>query len=172
MRKLNDKQKRFAREYVIDLNATRAATRAGYSEKTAKSQGQRLLTNVDVSEFIKELMEQKDDELIAKQDEVLRYLTRVMRREEKEHTVVTLMTEEHTYKPDEKGTMRKVVNKKEVPEVIGIPSKLSDSNKAAELLGKRYALFTDNQNNSGETKTVIVTGEDEMRRVLDERQDG
>lgn len=59
MRKLNDKQKRFAREYVIDLNATRAAIRAGYSEKTAKSQGQRLLTNVDVSEFIKELMDQK-----------------------------------------------------------------------------------------------------------------
>lgn len=156
MRKLNDKQKRFAREYVIDLNATRAATRAGYSEKTAKSQGQRLLTNVDVSEFIKELMDQKDDELIAKQDEVLRYLTRVMRREEKEHTVVTLMTEKHTYKPDEKGTMRKVIEKEEVPEVIEIPSKLSDSNKAAELLGKRYALFTDKVDLDGNVGVVIV----------------
>jgi len=51
----------FAQEYVVDFNATKAAVRAGYSEKTARSQGQRLLTNVDiqaaVSEAIKARME-------------------------------------------------------------------------------------------------------------------
>jgi len=46
---LNDKQKRFVAEYLVDQNATQAAIRAGYSEKTAKQIGARLLTNVDVA---------------------------------------------------------------------------------------------------------------------------
>lgn len=52
-RKLTAKQARFKDEYLIDNNATQAAIRAGYSKKTAKSQGQRLLTNVDVAAAIK-----------------------------------------------------------------------------------------------------------------------
>ena len=48
MPKLTEKQKKFVDEYLIDLNATQAAMRAGYSEKTARSIGQRLLTNVDI----------------------------------------------------------------------------------------------------------------------------
>lgn len=51
---LKAKQARFAQEYPIDLNATQAAIRAGYSEKTARSQGQRLLTNADVQSRIQE----------------------------------------------------------------------------------------------------------------------
>jgi len=49
---LTDKQKRFVEEYLVDLNATQAARRAGYSEKTARSQGQRLLTNVDIQKAL------------------------------------------------------------------------------------------------------------------------
>ncbi len=52
---MNSKQARFAEEYVIDSNATQAAIRAGYSEHTAKSQGQRLLTKVDVAAAIKDM---------------------------------------------------------------------------------------------------------------------
>lgn len=48
MQKLTDKQKRFVEEYLVDLNATQAAIRAGYSAKTARSQGQRLLTKADI----------------------------------------------------------------------------------------------------------------------------
>lgn len=48
MQKLTDKQKRFVEEYLVDLNATQAAIRAGYSVKTARSQGQRLLTKADI----------------------------------------------------------------------------------------------------------------------------
>lgn len=57
MSKLNAKQKRFVDEYLLDLNAKQAAIRAGYSEKTAKSQGQRLLTHVDVAAAIAEKQE-------------------------------------------------------------------------------------------------------------------
>lgn len=52
MSKLTNQQQRFVEEYLLDLNATQAATRAGYSRKTAKSQGQRLLTKVDVQKAI------------------------------------------------------------------------------------------------------------------------
>lgn len=57
--KLTRKKELFANEYMIDLNATQAAIRAGYSVKTAKSQGQRLLTNVDLKNRIDQLTEEK-----------------------------------------------------------------------------------------------------------------
>ena len=49
---MTDKQRRFAEEYLTDLNATQAAIRAGYSERTARSSGQRMLTNVDIQNYI------------------------------------------------------------------------------------------------------------------------
>lgn len=59
---MTPKQEAFAREYLIDLNATQAAIRAGYSVDTAKQQGARLLTNVDVARFVAEGMEQRAEE--------------------------------------------------------------------------------------------------------------
>lgn len=54
MAELTDKQQRFCDEYLIDLNATQAAIRAGYSEKTAKEQGARLLTNANILAYVQE----------------------------------------------------------------------------------------------------------------------
>ena len=59
---MNDKQKHFADEYIISRNATQAAIKAGYSDKTARSIGQRLLTKVDISEYIKKRTEELFDE--------------------------------------------------------------------------------------------------------------
>lgn len=58
---LTDKQQRFVDEYLIDLNATQAAIRAGYSEKTARSQGQRLLTNVDIKLALSAAQEERSE---------------------------------------------------------------------------------------------------------------
>ena len=58
MSKLTEKQKKFVDEYLIDLNATQAAIRAGYSKKTARSIGQRLLTKVDIQKYMQK--EQKE----------------------------------------------------------------------------------------------------------------
>lgn len=58
---LTDKQQAFVREYLIDFNGTQAAIRAGYSEKTAKSQASQLLTNEDVSEALKKGVEDLDN---------------------------------------------------------------------------------------------------------------
>lgn len=82
--KINEKQKMFCEEYIIDLNATQSAIRAGYSEKTARQIGAKLLTKVDIQLYIEKLMQAKKDKLIAKQDEVLEFLTGTMRGEEKD----------------------------------------------------------------------------------------
>lgn len=140
---MTEKQKRFCDEYLIDLNATQAAIRAGYSKKTAKQIGQENLTKLDVKEYIEKRMAEKEKELIADQDEVLKYLTATMRREKKECVVVTTREEKSTFVPDGEGKMRKQTVKKEVPRIVEIPARLSDANKAAELLGKAYGLYTD-----------------------------
>ena len=73
MARLNDKQEQFCKEYIIDLNATQAAIRAGYSEKTAEAQASRLLTNVKVSNRIQELKQKRSERTEIKADDVLRY---------------------------------------------------------------------------------------------------
>lgn len=143
MAKLTAKQQRFCDEYLIDLNATQAAIRAGYSKKTARAIGNENLTKPDIKEYIEERMAEKEKELIADQNEVMKYLTSVMRREKTESVVVTLNRETSKYVPDETGTMRKQTVKEEVPQIVQIPAQLRDSNKAAELLGKAYGIYTD-----------------------------
>lgn len=143
MAKLTEKQKRFCDEYLTDLNATQAAIRAGYSEKTARQTAAENMSKPYIKEYLDKRMAEKEKSLIADQDEVMKYLTAVMRREKTESVVVTLNKEQSKYLPDEHGTMRKQTVKEEVPQIVSIPSKLSDANKAAELLGKRYRLFTD-----------------------------
>jgi phage terminase small subunit len=74
---LTPKQERFVAEYLIDLNATQAATRAGYSAKTANEQGARLLANVSVRSALQEAMERRTKRLEATADDVLREITRL-----------------------------------------------------------------------------------------------
>lgn len=142
-KKLTARQERFIDEYVIECNATQAAIKAGYSKANAGKNADRLLKNPRIKALLEKRMSEKRDELIAKQDEVLRYLTRVMRRAEKETIVVTVSEEVEDFAPNDTGKLKKIKSKKEVPATVEIPTKVSDANKAAELLGKRYSLFTD-----------------------------
>ena len=70
--RLNERQRRFIEEYLVDLNATQAAIRAGYSSNTAKSQGQRLLTHVDIQAEIKQAMDGRSERTKIEADEVLK----------------------------------------------------------------------------------------------------
>ena len=142
-KELNERQKRFCDEYLVCLNATQSAIKAGYSKKYAGQNADKLLKNTKVKEYIEKRMIEKENELIADQNEVMRYLTSVMRREKTESVVVTLSKEQSKYEPDENGTMRKRTVKEEVPQVVQIPAQLRDANKAAELLGKAYGIYTD-----------------------------
>ena len=71
MNKLTAKQKAFVAEYLIDLCATQAAIRAGYSEKTARSQGQRMLTNVDIARAVATGQARRSERTEVTQDYVL-----------------------------------------------------------------------------------------------------
>ncbi len=136
---LTDKQERFCKEYIIDCNATQAAIRAGYSPHRAHVTGANLLANRKVSARIAELMAEKDAALIATADEVLKTLTRVLRREETEQVVIK--TSERVPTVGDDGKTRYTT--RETPQVVDVKPSLSDVNRAAELLGKRHALWTD-----------------------------
>lgn len=127
MAKLTAKQQRFCDEYLIDLNATQGAIRAGYSKKTARVIGQENLQKPAVREYIEKRMAEKEKELIADQDEVLKYLTAVLRDSTDSETLVV----EGTGDGCSKGRIMRVK-----------PSE-RDKLKAAELLGKRYGLYTE-----------------------------
>ena len=133
---VKEKQKRFCEEYLVDCNATQAAIRTGYSEKTARAIGQRLLTNVDIKKYIDQQLQKLKNEKIADAQEVLEYLTSVMRGEQKEQ--VALLTGEG------------------VQDLVQKDVSAKDRLKAAELIGKRYALFTEKVELQGETTVQIV----------------
>jgi phage terminase small subunit len=140
---LNGKQQLFADYYIETLNATQAAIKAGYSEKTAYSQGQRLLKHVEIKDYIEEIMEKKDKQRVASQDEILEILTRIVRGEETEELYYHMTGE--------------TINKK---------PKISDRLKAIELLGKRYNLF-DKDNIDTIPKVVIVNDIPRENKVLE-----
>lgn len=136
---LTKKQKVFADEYLLDTNATQAAIRAGYSEKTAYSQGQRMLKNVEVQSYIDEQLEKVHNEKIADASEVMMYLTSVLRGESLSEIVIVEGTGDGC---SEARRMMKAPDEK-------------DKTKAAELLGKRYGIFKDNMNIIGAIPVVI-----------------
>jgi len=138
---LNDRQRRFIDEYLIDMNATQAAIRAGYSERTARSQGQRLLTHVDIKRAIDERMKEHEEKLIADQEEILQYLTSVIRGEAlgKEKLGVG------------KGAETIVDRKPTTQERI----------RAAEQLGKRYGMWTDRHEVEHKLPTFVEDVPDE-----------
>ena len=141
---LNEKQKQFYKEYVVDANATQSAIRAGYSKKTAYSQGQRLLKNVEGQKYLEELMAEKESKLIATQDEVLKYLTSVLRGKSRSTEIVVEGTGDGC---SEARTIKKEPSEK-------------DRLKAAELLGKRYGLYTEKI--EADIAIPVFAGEDEL----------
>lgn len=84
---MTERQKRFCDEYLIDLNATQAAIRAGYSEKTAEQTASRLLSFVKVKTYISEQLERIHNENTADAQEVMEYLTAVMRGNSVSHVL-------------------------------------------------------------------------------------
>lgn len=136
MAKLTAKQQRFCDEYLIDLNATQAAIRAGYSKKTAYSQGQRMLKNVEVKAHLDEQIERMHNAKTADAKEVMEYLTAVMRGDYTEQVPIFIG--------------------EGVQKITDIDVSARDRLKAAELLGKAHMLFTDKVDMGAAVSVVIV----------------
>lgn len=137
---MTEKQKRFADEYLIDLNATRAYKVAYPSiknDETARVNGSRMLTNANVKSYIGERIAEMQSEKTATAQEVLEYLTKAIRFELNEEVVVVV-----------DGS----------PQIITKRISLRDSNKCAELLAKRHRLLIDKVE-ADINRTVVFEGE-------------
>lgn len=135
------KQQRFADEYIISANATQAAIKAGYSKNYANTNASKLLQNTTIKSYIDEKLAELQSQKVADQQEVLEYLTSVMRGEETEQTIIGV------------GELGQ--------ELTDIEVSAKDRIKAAELLGKRYRLWTDKQEVEVQG-TVVFANEDDI----------
>lgn len=155
--KLTARQKAFVAEYLVDLNATQAAIRAGYAATTAEHQGARLLGNVGVAKAIREAMDRRAARLEIKQDDVLREILRLAMVD-----VTDAFDDSGKLRPLKQmpPDLRRAIASIEVESLsiegrtlddgadapaVGTVTKLRfwDKPKSLELLGKHLKLFTD-----------------------------
>lgn len=158
MIKLTPKQQAFADYYIELASATDAYLKAGYkvkSKNVAKVNASRLLTNANVKKYIEERMKQIEDASIAKQTEILQTLTSILRRETNDYEVAIVKKAETIEVQGSKSTYEKVVYS-EYAETVPVKTKIKDINKAAELLGKHYAMWTDKQQIDGNIGVTII----------------
>lgn len=139
MSKLTLKQKRFADEYIITGNAMESAIKAGYSENYAKAQSHKLLENVGIKNYIDERLKILDSEKIADQKEILEFLTSAMRGEVTEPILRN------------SGDFEQVI--------VDVKPNVATRKAAAELLGKRYKMWTDKVEADVNTNIEIRVGE-------------
>lgn len=159
MAKLTSKQKRFVEEYLIDLNATQAAIRAGYSAKRASELGYQLLQKTTVSRAVAEAMAERSRRTGINQDRIVRELAKI-----------ALINPTDVINLDE-ATIREDANKddtaaiasvrvKRIPtengDIIEREIKVADKLKALELLGKHLGMFTDKLKVEGNMGVKIV----------------
>lgn len=192
MAKLTAKQQRFCDEYLIDLNATQAAIRAGYSKKTANEQGARLLVNVSIQKKISELQKEREKRTEITQDSVLHELAliafakasdyaRVVEKDAmvevdenmvpvldvdgnqvKYRTVEPILTDELT--EDQKKAIAVIKKGRD-----GFEIKPYSKIQALELLGKHLGMFTEKVEVKNTTPNAFegLTTE-ELKKLIDD----
>lgn len=125
--RLKAKEERFCQEYIVDYNATKAAIRAGYKERSAATQGCRLLKNDNIASRVRELQEQYiKDRCFAEKDRVLMELWEIFERAMQKTDVMEWNHEKHEYIPSGEYTFDG-----------------KTATKALELIGKMNGMFTE-----------------------------
>lgn len=163
MAKLTEKQQRFVDEYLIDLNATQAAIRAGYSAKTADQQGSRMLANVKVQAAVSQKMAERSKRTGVNQDRVVLELAKLafvkmtdivdedgkIREEAKEDDLACIESVKYKHSDSDTGYSEE--------REVKIGSKL----KALELLGKHLGMWNDKLD-VNVSIPVVISGENEL----------
>lgn len=169
--KLTEKQKAFANEYLIDLNATQAAIRAGYSKKTAEQMGYKLVQKSSVQEYISERMKDREKRTEITQDMVLKELASIAFDDIKNY--LSFKTEKVLVGYDVNGlpvsdykTIVDIkdsneINTKNISELsIGkdgqFKFKLYCRDNALQQIGKHLGMFTDKVELSGNVNSEVV----------------
>ncbi|MBO6510137.1 MAG: terminase small subunit [Roseibium sp.] len=170
MKKLNDKQQRFAQEYLIDLNATQAAIRAGYSEKTAYSQGQRLLKNVEIQELIQIGQEERAERTEITADRVLEELGKIGFANMKSYIRTTedgdAFVDLSELTEDQAAAINEVTVEdykdgrgEDARDVRRVKFKLSDKRAALVDIGKHLGMFIERKELTGKDGGPIAVSE-------------
>jgi len=177
---LTDKQRLFIEEYLLDLNATQAAIRAGYSEDTARQQGSRLLSNVNIQKEIKKAKQERIERTKITQDRVLKELSKIGFADINDF--LRFGTEKTVIGRDESGEpitdYANVVELKDSQEVDGsvisevqlkdgkLKFKLHDKMKALNDIGRHLGMFNDKLDitTNGESVNQMTPEEREKRR--------
>jgi len=176
MAKLTAKQKAFVAEYLIDLNATQAAIRAGYSERTAEQMAYKLVQKSSVQEAIQEAMKNREQRTQITQDKVLNELAKIafangtdfasLKTGTKKEQVWNEETQEYeevevekqfvqfvdtdTLPPDKKAAIAAIKETR-----YGIAVESCDKVKALELLGRHLGMFNDKVKIESDVTLVI-----------------
>lgn len=163
MAKLTEKQQRFVDEYLIDLNATQAAIRAGYSVKTADVQGSRMLGNIKVHQAVSEAMAERSKRTGVNQDRVVLELAKI---------AFVRMTDivdnqgriKSNAKEDDLScieSMKYKESKSDIGSSVEREVKISPKLKALELLGKHLGMWNDKLD-VNITAPIVISGEDAL----------
>lgn len=163
MAKLNGKQQRFVEEYLIDLNATQAAIRAGYSHKTANEQGSRLLTNVSIQQAISIAMAERSKRTGINQDRIVMELARMAFVKISDVANSDGSIKENAT-DDDLACIESIKYKRsdmDMGTTIEREIKLTSKIKALELLGKHIGMWND-KIDVNVALPVVISGGDEL----------
>ena len=162
-RQLSEQRQRFVDEYLIDLNGTQAAIRAGYSVKTAQEQASRLLSNVMVQQAIAKRMAERSKRTGINQDRVVLELAKIA------FVKMTDIVDDHgrikgTATDDDLACIESIKYKESDNEFGGSVErevKIGSKLKALELLGKHLGMWNDKLD-VNITQPIVITGEDAL----------
>ena len=173
---LNEKQKRFVEEYLVDLNATAAAKRAGYSGKTANEQGARLLANVSIQSLIQEEKAKRSQRVEITQDRVLLEYARLAFFDPRKLFMENGKPKDINELDDDTAAalagldvMEEYEGTGENREFIGYTKKYKLANKlgALDSLGKHLGMFESRGQETGQENNLL----DVVRRSAEEDVD-
>ncbi|WP_163833272.1 terminase small subunit [Spartinivicinus ruber] len=182
--KLTPKQAMFVKEYLVDLNATQAAIRAGYSAKTATEQGARLLTYAKVQKAIQAEQVNRGDRLEVSADRIEKELAKIAfshitdvidwhetilesNEDEPNHSAAIAcqsirLKDSDTLSPEVTATIQEISQT-----AHGVKVKLYDKLKALELLGRRHGIFIDKVEHSGTIKNQNLSEVELDKRIAE-----
>lgn len=163
MAKLTEKQRRFIEEYLIDLNATQAAIRAGYSVKTANEQGSQNLAKLSIQQAIAEKMAERSKRTGVNQDRIVLELAKLA------FVKITDIVDSHgeikdTATDDDLACIESMKYKSselETGSSIEREVKIASKIKALELLGKHLGMWSD-KIDVNVAIPVVISGEDDL----------
>ncbi|MEI7673205.1 MAG: terminase small subunit [Deltaproteobacteria bacterium] len=161
---LTPQQELFVRQYVLDLNATKAALRAGYAKKYARQQGSYLLSKIDIQAAIKARLERRYEKVDIKTDDVLRLMRKFAFTDLSGVFEVRggrcYITDTAHLSEDQMACISEIKQTAE-----GIQVKLISREKMVELLGRHMGMFMDKLEHSGGLKVTHTMTDEELERV-------